>query len=111
MEELLPTVERLAGPDPEAGGDPDDETHEVLDHKHLEVGLTPHVPTQWTGDGVDVVARTHVHVPRGHPVVEVALLVEQAGDHDQCWHLHNKQTKKTPVNSEILYLQNLKNMC
>jgi len=86
VEELLPTVERLATPDPEGTGDADDEAHQVLDHEHLEVRLAADVARDRTGDAVRGVTRTHVHVPRDHPVVEVALLVEQAGDHDQRRH-------------------------
>ena len=38
--EASPTFESFAGPDPEAGGDADDETHEVLEHEHGVIG--PH---------------------------------------------------------------------
>jgi hypothetical protein len=92
MKKLPPAREGLAGPDPEAAGDADDHGHQVLDHEDLEVRLPAEVASpvaHGAGDRVELLgarAQAHLHVPGEHPVVEVGLLVEEAGDDDEGGH-------------------------
>ena len=69
VEELLPGLERLAGPDPEAGRGADHQTHEVLEHEHGVVGRRLAGPAALAG-------------PRRLPVVPQVLLIHVARDHD-----------------------------
>lgn len=84
--EGAPTVHGLVAPDPDGGGDADDHAHEVFDHEHLELGFAMGMAgggcVDGAGDGVVFVA-AGVEVPGLHPLVEVGLFVEEAGDDDE----------------------------
>lgn len=85
-EKLFPTVESLSRPYPETGRYADDQSHQVFDHEHLEIWFAADVLVERTRYGEVRVPGTHVHVPGEHPVVEVRLLVEEAGEHDERRH-------------------------
>lgn len=87
MQKVPPAVYGLPGPDPEAGRDAHNESHEVLDHEELKVGASRISRGRRARHRVLVVGgRTHVSGPRHHPLVEVGLLVEQTGEDDESWH-------------------------
>lgn len=78
IEKQSPGGESFTRPNPEATGDTYDHSHEILYHKDLEFRPTCGI-AQGTGYRVgDEVA--HVLVPGQHPVIEIGLLVEKAGD-------------------------------
>jgi len=110
-EEVLPGDERLARPHPEAGGDADDERHQVLDHEHLKVGL--HQLERLAGglrrrtrDRVRVVRLALLVVPREHPRVVEVLLVEEAAEHRRRRH-QVQHREHADANHQLLQLVRL----
>ncbi|KAG5899296.1 hypothetical protein JTB14_029250 [Gonioctena quinquepunctata] len=82
IEKHLPTVHCLSGPNPHAGRDPDDHRHQVLYHEDLEPGIALDANLPGTRYGVfGLVA--HILVPSHHPVVEIGVFVDEAGDDHQ----------------------------
>lgn len=115
MKELPPAGNRLLGPHPEGAGNADDHRHEVFDHEDLEVGSTAKV-TGALAEGarqrverLRARSRAHLHVPRKHPLVEIRLLVEEAGDHDQSRY-DVQHGKDADANHEFLELVGLRSV-
>lgn len=89
VKKLPPAGQCLARPDPKAARYPDDHGHQILDHEYLEVRLPAEIAGAIAHRARDRVERlgsgprAHLHVPGEHPLVEVGLLVEEAGYDDE----------------------------
>jgi len=88
MEKLLPTGKRLLRPYPEAASNAHNHRHEVFDHENLEIGFTTKIAnalaerTRQRVEYLQARSRAHLQVPRKHPLIEIRLLIEKAGDYD-----------------------------
>lgn len=83
IEEDLPTVHGLPGPDPHTRRYAHDHVHQILDHEHLELG--PPVRSLPLRARYRILLLAHVLGPRVHPRVEVHVLVEETRQDYQGW--------------------------
>jgi len=88
QQEVGPAGQGFSRPDPEAGCDPNNECHKVLDHEHLEgrfgINVLRQAPVFVARDRVGVgTALAGSLVPGEHPLVVERLLVEKAAQDDE----------------------------
>uniref|UniRef100_A0A1I8HEZ0 CCHC-type domain-containing protein n=1 Tax=Macrostomum lignano TaxID=282301 RepID=A0A1I8HEZ0_9PLAT len=81
-EELAPSGQRLAGPDPHAAGDPHGQLHELAQHEHAVLGLQL---AQLSVSGCSRRLRTASTSFGSEPSLSQLGLVEMAGDHHAGW--------------------------
>ena len=113
MKKLPPASESFARPDPEAARDAHNHGHQVLDHEHFEVRFPTKIArpiahrARYGVESLGSRSRAHFHIPCEHPVVEVGLFVEKAGDNDKGGHCV-KNREDTDANHQLLELVGLR---